>query len=262
MIQYVNDRFYNQIVSYCSSLFDSFNLNHFWYYKLTNDGHISFVGTQPEWEEYFASEKLYLTYPNHRHPKFHYDRTILYKHVEDESLKRICDLCCDFGMRQALVFVNKIPDGIEEFGFSSGTHSDIQTSLFLSEMNLFRLFAKKFKEDNFKLLAGVEDNRVNLSELMGSDFYKNDIQSEKIHQFKVSFLKTLGIAVEEPLSAREIEIIKLISRGYSAGKIAKRAYLSRRTIEHNIERIKDKLCCDSKVDLVQKTRELEQIGCI
>ena len=82
--------------------------------------------------------------------------------------------------------------------------------------------------------------------LVGANFF-----SEK------KFLKNLGIEVS--CSVREIEVMKLLLEGYSASQIGKEIFLSRRTIEHHLERIKDKLGCTSRAELIQKARELEAL---
>ncbi len=259
IVKGVTVRYSDKIEKYCDGLFKLFNLNHFWYYKLTNDGYIRYIGTQPEWGEVFAGEKLYLIYPNHRHPKFHKPCVNLVREIEDESLKKVCNSGSKFGLQQSLVFIDKISDGIEEFGFSTSCRDCNQTSFFLNEMPLFRYFLKKFKEDNRFLMSKFEDCRVNLAELIGPTFY-TDMGHKPNRSGKLALLKKLGLEINPPLTVREVQVTRMILLGYSAGGIGPEIYLSGRTVEHHIERIKVKLDCKSKVELVQKARELEQLG--
>ncbi len=258
MLQLGNDRFNDVILKFCSSFFDVLNLNHFWYYKLTNDGNISFTGSKAEWTELFAAEKFFLIYPQLRHPKFLNQSVNLHKDVQDEFLKKIYDTSASkFGISQSLVFVNKIPEGVEEFGFSSSSCSEAQTSLFLSEMPLFRLFIRKFKLRNHAVLDWLENNQVNLGNIIGPAFYEDN--RPKMPE-RLALLEKMGLGFGSPLTPREVDVITLILLGHSAGKIAPKIYLSKRTVEHHIERIKDKLGCSSKAELIQKAREMESFG--
>jgi len=138
LVQLITVRFHDRILRSCAPLFDCLNLNHFWYYKIRNDGRFAFFDSNIPWCEYYGGEKLYLTHPYLRHPKFH------------------------------------------------------------------------------------------------------DISN---------------------LSSIELNVMNLLLEGYSAAQIALRLFRSSRTVEHHIERIKEKLGCCSKGELIQKARKMERFNC-
>lgn len=68
----------------------------------------------------------------------------------------------------------------------------------------------------------------------------------------------MGIGFD--LSPKESEVTQWMLRGYSAGKLAPKAFFSRRTAEHHVESMKQKLGCSIKAELIQIAREMERMG--
>lgn len=62
------------------------------------------------------------------------------------------------------------------------------------------------------------------------------------------------------LSKREITILKYITYGYTNALIAETLFISRRTVEHHIDNIKNKLQCKKREYLIQTLHELNLIG--
>ncbi len=65
--------------------------------------------------------------------------------------------------------------------------------------------------------------------------------------------------VEEPLSGREIEVLRLLSAGYSNKEIADKLFLAIGTIKKHTHQIYQKLNVDSRVQAIQTARELNLI---
>ncbi len=70
---------------------------------------------------------------------------------------------------------------------------------------------------------------------------------------KAALLDKLG--VRSTLTARETQVMQLVTEGCSARTMAAKLFLSTRTAEHHVERIKEKLGCFSREELVQKAKE-------
>lgn len=254
----LNDRMKRAV----SPLFDCFDLSDFWYSRLTNDGNLSYLGTNIAWAEHFVAEKFYLKYPFYRHPKYFRSGVVLLQNVKNEPLDHILYYFKQkFGLQVTLTFLNRIAEGFEMFTFCANYGHEMQVSMLLSEMPLLRLFTKKFREENKSFYSHLEDNQINIVDLIGPEaFWQNDLPVVQPSSVKQKFFQKMGVADFTCLSEREVDVIKLLIQGYSAGKIAYQVFLSKRTVEHHIERIKEKLGCDSKVELIQKARELELLG--
>jgi LuxR family transcriptional regulator, maltose regulon positive regulatory protein len=64
------------------------------------------------------------------------------------------------------------------------------------------------------------------------------------------------IGLDEPLSERELEVLKLVAKGFTNQEIAARLYLSLRTIKFHTSNIYGKLGVKSRTEVVAKAREL------
>jgi DNA-binding NarL/FixJ family response regulator len=94
---------------------------------------------------------------------------------------------------------------------------------------------------------------------VGPDFHQNRIQfSDPGYLARQKVLGELGVKIESNLSVAELETLKLLQKGYTASQIGTSLYRSRRTIEHRIERIKAKLSCASRRELIEKAEVLER----
>lgn len=255
----VTCRFNHVIKAACSSLFELLDLNNFWYYKLTNDGHYSYFGTHIEISEYFSAQKLYIKFPYYRHPKHFTSGISLQETVPDPSTA-IASMG-KLGIHHSLLIMKKNQDGVESFGFSSGNSDGKQLSKMLAEVPLLRLFTDKFREENPLIFSKLKDNQIDLASLIGPEFFSPIIKMDS--QFirdKRSFLTQLGVSPNESLTLNDIKAIRLLLEGYSANEMGNRTFRSKRTVEHHLERIKDKLLCRSKAELIRKVRELERLG--
>lgn len=258
LTQRLISRYSDKMTRFSSYLFKCFNLNHFWYWKLTSDGNLCFSGCHAAWTEYFADQKLYLAYPHIRHPKFLNNCVrIIDNNVDNKILKSLYEQKVSFGMNQSLIVVKKIADYIEEYGFASSSLNEVQTSLFINNLPIFEVFIGKFKAENKDIVSFMENNKINIAELVGPAFFEKPdlILPHALHR---EFLKSMGI--ENPLTCGENDVLKLLLQGNSACQIGGKLYRSKRTIEHRIEKIMDKLNCFSRSELIQKGRELEQVG--
>jgi DNA-binding CsgD family transcriptional regulator len=253
-------KFSDKITSSCRVLFESLNVSQFYYCRIFNDGGFYNLDSNPLWAEHFISEKLYLIYPYFCAPQNQHAGISIFKESQNMLLEKVIEAGRRFDIQLKIRFVIKTDDGMEEYGFASGDLSENQESIFLNEIPLLRLFCQKFKMENKYLFSCLEDSKINIAGIIGPSFYKDRIPQTRRQSDKKALLKNLGIDFSDALSSRELEIIKLILKGYSAGKIATQVFLSKRTIEHHIERIKGKLSCFSKTELVQKARELEYLN--
>lgn len=60
----------------------------------------------------------------------------------------------------------------------------------------------------------------------------------------------------EALSGREQEVVELVLAGLTYKQIGKRLFISAKTVEHHVGRIKQRLGCTSREDLLARLREL------
>ena len=79
---------------------------------------------------------------------------------------------------------------------------------------------------------------------------------EKISQISDGMWKDNEDYIENPLTNREEEVLKEIISGKTNSEIAKKLFISERTLYHHIENIYEKLGVENKVELYSKALDL------
>jgi two-component system, NarL family, competent response regulator ComA len=69
---------------------------------------------------------------------------------------------------------------------------------------------------------------------------------------------TIASHVSEPLVERELNILRLLDKGYTNQEIADELYVSPKTIENYLTRIYKKLSAGSRYEAVEKFRTLDR----
>ncbi len=67
------------------------------------------------------------------------------------------------------------------------------------------------------------------------------------------------INFSDQLSKRELEVLQHLMRGKTARQIGELLCISKRTVEHHVENIKQKACCHNKFELIKKLYEQSSI---
>jgi DNA-binding CsgD family transcriptional regulator len=248
------------IQRFCQPLDDHFGINYFWYYKISNDGSFNCFGNHIEWMEHCYANKLYLANPYLRHPSFYSPGINLLRKANNPTFQDSIDLGKKlFNVDLSLVTIEKCSDGIEGFGFATCLEQDQAVSMYLAEMPKLMLFSHCFKKEFNRLIEATNRDPANLRTAMGKLFDTSPTTSPKPKEIDL-FLKKLGVHSKIPLTSREKGICSFLLDGYSAAQIASELSLSKRTIEHAIENIKDKLHLTKKMELISKLNELSKLG--
>ncbi len=255
----VTIRHNDKIKKACYTIFKELNLNNFWHYKISNKGEYYYLGSNAEISEFFAEMKYYIDYPYYRHPRF-FRSGISYMNSVNYSPKIKNEIKIKSNCHHPILLIDQVHDGIEGFGFSSNSDNEHQLSLLINELPLLRLFCKYFRNENPALFALLEANKIDLLKLLGNVYSEEGPPVLPVTKYRNSLIHNPGLHNSKSLTNRESEVLKLYFIGNSPKQISSKLYRSKRTIEHHIERIKEKLDCPAKYDLMIKARELEKIG--
>lgn len=253
----------NAVKRFCIPIYNYFNINHFWYHNITNDGHYTCLGSHAAWTEYYFSDNLYLPNPYLRSPDNFSTGINFIRSVEDNVYLESIDVGIEkFNLNQSLLFLEKTESGVKGYGFASCGPSNSFEALCINELPLLKLFIKRFKENFDPIIKKMQDHSVDLPSLIGPSFYKNNLKTQitLTDNDKNNFIKELQLPDITSLSKRERLILEYVYSGYSASQIAKHLFLSPRTIEHYIENIRNKLNCHSKFELIQIAQEFANLG--
>lgn len=251
---------YDKMKRFVAPLNDHFGVNHFWYFRITKEGQYAFLGTHPAWNEYSFRVDNIRHYPCLRHPDTLRTGINFMKQNSDEAYKMVLRDAWDrFKINFNFQLLNRTADGIEAYGFGTNyNHPDIDEAL-LNELDLLRYFIKEFRIQNQKLFHILYDNQVDLGSHIGSDFYKKPNALAFPKERDLFLRKLKKEECPQTLTRREREILKFMANGYPASYIAIQLDLSVRTVQNYIATMKEKLYCESKVEMIQKAQDLLSI---
>lgn len=233
-------------------LSDHFGINHFWYYRICNDGNFCALGTHLKWIEYCLEMSFEKHFPCLRHPDALEGGISLMKNSPDIGYKNVLQVAWNkFSINFSLNLLQKIPEGIEAFGFATSIAGLKADEKLLNELPLLRQFTKIFRQRQQKLFDLLYDNQFNIASHLGSIFYERP-KTVALPQGREEFLRKIGFEWIFLLTPRERDILKLIAHGYPSSYIANDLRLSQRTVENYTATIKEKLGIRSKPALIQK----------
>ena len=251
--------YHDQMQRFAAPLQDHFGINHFWYYRITNTGDYSFLGTHTKWCEYCFDEAAVSYFPSLRHPTIATSGISLMKSWPDASYNAMLQTAWDkFQINFNINLVERLPDGVEAFGFASGFNDPQADERLLNNLPLLTQFTKVFREKHQNLFSVANDNRINLATHFGALFYEQP-KTMVIPSDKSIFLHKIGLGWIFSLTPREQEVVELLSSGFSAPYIAGELGLSSRTVENYINTIKSKLSCSSKSELIEKAKQISAV---
>lgn len=243
---------------------DHFGINYFTYHQIDNQGRYTVLVDRPDWAEHYVDEQIFFNDPYLRHPEVYQSGTCLveshgstnYRAAVSESGKSV--LNADLGV----ILIQKRADSVEFFGFAGSKKSSHLQNIYLNHPNLLKSFSSYFKKSMGDLLINMKEAGSSLLELKGRDFLRKQPISPKTDPTAyLAYLKDLGVASGvEKLSPREKECLQLLIENKSAKETGDALGLSYRTIEYYFENIKNKLSCSSKQEVLQRAKNLAEMG--
>lgn len=266
MIRYTK-RYNEKVNKFCAPLFRNFGFNSVFYHYISAEGFGTCFGTHVESFEYYFENELYKLNPYARHPDYFQSSVHLIPDVQNESYqKTIQDEAIKFNIDYRVVVLEKEDKACHGFSFGLAPHESCASSTYiLSHLPVLQCFIKCFRENMEDLFDNLYKDQLPVDNFFGKEFYNKPplLGREKVPDNKVQFLKQMGLLHDTDdlnLTRREVQCIRLLLRGYSAGESAKLLSLSKRTVEHYIENIKFKTNCYSKIDLFDKFHALNSLG--
>lgn len=153
-------------------------------------------------------------------------------------------------------------------GLSSKKPNPLLPSLYVNHLPLLNKFLDHVIQNFQKDRGLLEEGSINLAEEQGPDvFYGKKYPKETCTDSyrNCKFLSSLGVnkalfSRALLLSEREREVLASCVAGNTASQIADQLLLSRRTVEHYLDKIKEKLDLPSKKELIQCGRLLAEAG--
>lgn len=247
---------YPQLMRFVAPLNDHFGINHFWVYRITDDGNYSYFGTHAAWNEYCFEHSLHQSFSCLRHPSHLTAGINLMKFSPYSDFHNVLQAASNkFKIHFNLNIIEKIPNGVEAFGFATRFDDLHAEERLINELSVLRHFMRVFKERYKKLFFLLHDNPINLPSHFGSKFFELP-KKALLPLERGIFLRKIGCDSYFELTPREMDIVPFLAQGYPSSYISMQLKLSVRTVENYISNIKNKLECKNKIELIQKAQEL------
>lgn len=243
-------RYNNKIKHICDPLTDLLNIPFFTYYNIDSEGRYCLLSNYPDECEYYYSEKMYLANPYLIHPDLIRSGYVMTTSTPSQDyLETLSKAQRKFQTNNPFLMIQKSGDLIEGFLFATNNNNPNFSHHYLNHLDLLKKFGRYFLQETESFLKRIRDDRYNLHEAKGDAFLERNPLlplSNKSPNLE-NFLKSIS-----HLSPREQECLELFRQGKSAQSTAAKLGLSRRTVEHYFESIKNKLNCHSKWDLLNR----------
>lgn len=254
MLRKYTHRYNNEINRFCYPLFKHLGVEHFCYYKITDSGYyISFSSHLP-FAEHFFGEQHFLSCPYLLHPS-NYNTGVSLEEIVSNDLTKGDRPNFNF----TFTMLEKIPDGVQGFALAANYAKPRAEALYINEIPTIQFFIKKFKEHFQKVLYQMDDDLIDLASFIGPHFFNKKVSLTPKISDRDTFFKELGVK-DISISNREREVFKLMLKGCTAITISEKLNLSRRTVEHYLESMKNKFDCHSKEELTKKALDFLSMG--
>jgi len=242
-------KYNSRIKKICSPLTDSLPIVVFDYYSIEEDGRFVSLSNKPEALEHYYSEKLFINNPYLTHPKLLSSGYTIISSTKDASFRDQETKCFEkYGHGDPLLILRKKETIVEGFFFAPDIKFS-NPSIYFPILEHLNKFSNYFVQETQWLINKIKSENYNLKDEKGQCFFQRDagevLSSEDDASKK--FLKAIY-----PLSRREMQCLEMFKQGYSAQSTGAILGLSQRTVEYYFEKIKDKLGCTSKWELLTK----------
>jgi DNA-binding CsgD family transcriptional regulator len=257
----VSSKYRDKIVSFCEPLETFLGINCFAYIKITNDDRFHIITSHLDWIEYYFERDLHTKQPHIVPLENSNSGLCLARNINDCGFKEIMNAGkSKFNVNCCLSLMNKTDDAINMAFFDVNSSDELHDTLLLNELPIIKKFLARFVSENQDIMDAFDHNSIDMGQLFPNGRPQASREVMRICSQRRQLLENLGIKVSCQLSMRESELLREIGKGFSATQISKALHLSRRTVEHAIERLKDKLDCSSKLELTHKAQDLELFG--
>ena len=171
----------------------------------------------------------------------------------------------EFGVQHTFTIIEKNNEMTNFYHFANDSSDTKINQVYIANLDLLRVFIQHFNENVAKssLLSSAYDLKFNIDPLAeGFTTKSDDIIFDKA---RAEFLTYMNKPDDKPklltpkfahndiyLSKRESECLYLYARGKIARDIAIMLGLSRRTVEHYLDKVKTKMGVASKNELIEK----------
>lgn len=225
------------------------------------------IHTHSKWMEHCMEKQYFLTDPHITTPqKINLGMTIDAYHPNDKFVDGLLKDSHIYGIHHGIGYVRRTQNGYQAISLSSTIDNISMPNKIINNFKIIDYFMNYFEKEMLPIQKKLADLTIDLLNIKDKfDFEDNNIRTKE-RQLAVKFLKQIGTVdsslANVSLSRKEKLCLRAYLNGKTAADTAKALFLSSRTVEGHMERIKDKFNCKRKKDLLNKKDILECLGII
>ena len=268
---YHTSMYHNNLSKMLEPMAQYFGVSHAGIFFVNKNLRVINIHTSAPWIEYCMENKLYLNDPHIVDPSKMGAGFSVCNMSQDSTYKNglLHDSGKIYNMCNGVSFSRTLDDGgYFAITFVSEQNNPNMPTNLISEHRMVDLYIKHLMTELRAPLKELSDNCIDLKLLKGSSLLKQtgivpvkDDNDEKI-QFLTS-IKALGISVETDFSSKEKLCLKYFLKGFVAEEISQKLFISRRTVETYLTRVRRKLaCCNDKKDFFEKINILRCLNIV
>ena len=249
--QYISVTAASEVHLACQPMFDLFELNYFGYFRIYDDATCMGLLSDPLWFEHFITHGFSYQSGTKLVPGQHLwintHRPIVYQHAREY-----------FNHDHGLFVVEQKADYLESAIFATSRGNDKILDFYLNYPDLLKQFIQHFQHAANPLIKKASEKRM----LLDADFTKSMSEASKIRHLFEQMFPSLPTQDMHPvgnkraiihLTKREKECLVLLCQGKSAKCVAAELFISQRTVETHVVKMREKFDCRNTTELVSKT---------
>lgn len=239
------------IKNYCSKFFKLYNLNYFQVLRVYQDGSFVFLSNLDGWAEFSfnhafkSNEPLVYSYVN---TDILDPTSYFFLWEENLPIKPVSLIKNEFKVHNGLTLVERGTTYYDMWGFGTPANNKQAISFYINNIDVLRNFINAFKHDQKLLLNKLESQPINVAKPQQDKNLKLMLLEPNNfnNRIAVSFNQRNGY-----ITTQEYACISKLPLGYSSKQIGAILKISPRTVEEYFRRVKIRLGCKSKLDLIQ-----------
>ena len=249
----------SDIQQICQPFFDKTRTTYFNYVRRYHDGHKVCLSNRADWMRHFYEQKLFENILIEREtinpgaPAVGNITIVLWAGQHDSKVVDEQRIHFDISNGISLAFTYE--NYIEYCYFGTEAKNTDMSNWYINNVSVLIEFIHYFKEKAKELLdeATQKENLISFGRSIRafSASHQRCIFEDKFDYIKPKhYFVNLG-KDEVEITAREMECIRYVARGYSSSQVGALLHISERTVEKHLEQAKEKLGCHSKSDLIE-----------
>lgn len=259
-------KYSDKVLAIVEPLAKYFGVEYFAYKRTYNNGEKLFLFSSNEVFENYFSKELFLL-GNLDGPTHFYENSFdLWDSLPDPYGIYHNDLA-PFGIGNGISICKKQDEYCEFFIIASSLHNTQIKSFYINNFSILEKIIFYFQNNIKPILKKLENHKI-LLPYVGHQDYIQYQEQKRLHleNTKCFITENLNILIEQSLnipvqlSKRELECIHYIMLGSTNRLIAENLEISTRTVEDYIDRIRRKLDCKNKLEIISKIKDYSEKG--